>query len=189
MATSHQQNAITALKEFLQEVRRNGSIEHMSELGLINPVQAIRDQRTLDGPRLKLDLIDRCNWQLAQLLRVSYVCLRTNVTTKLKPVNKYSNPTRISEAIGPLRVVLEGYNRIYGGPAKDAVPTLYFAVALSKKPGEEEHALREFQDGLNHIAIGPEAPVKNLLWAESYLARLLRHLNRVSQAEVQEFIR
>jgi hypothetical protein len=68
-----QQNAITALEEFLQEVRRNGSIEHMSELGLINPGQAIRDQGTLDGPRLKLDLIDRCNWQLAQLLRVSYV--------------------------------------------------------------------------------------------------------------------
>jgi hypothetical protein len=70
------------------------------------------------------------------------------------------------------------------------VPTLYFAVALSKKPGEEEHALREFQDGLNHTAIGPDAPVKNLLWAKSNMARLLRHLNRVSQAEEQEeFIR
>ncbi|KIM43155.1 hypothetical protein M413DRAFT_55154, partial [Hebeloma cylindrosporum] len=112
-------------------------------------------------------LIDRCNWQLAQLLR-------------------YSKPTRISEAIGPLRVVLEGYNRIYGGPAKDAVPILYFAVALSKTPGEEERALREFHDGLSHIDIGPDAPVKNLLWAKSNLARLLRRLNRVTQAEEQE---
>lgn len=73
-----QQNAIRNLEEFLQEVRRNGSIEHMSELGLINPGQAIHDQRPLDGPRLKLDLIDRCNWQLAQLLRVSYIYLQTN---------------------------------------------------------------------------------------------------------------
>ena len=73
-----QRNAIKALEEFLQEVRRNGSIEHMSELGLINPAQAIRDQRPPDAPRLKLDLLDRCNWQLAQLLRVSYIYLRTN---------------------------------------------------------------------------------------------------------------
>jgi hypothetical protein len=69
-----QRNAIRALEEFLQEVRRNGSIEHMSELGLINPGQAI-DQRPLDSPQLKLDLIDRCSWQLAQLLRVSRIYL------------------------------------------------------------------------------------------------------------------
>jgi len=183
-----QRNAVTALEEFLQDVRRNGSIEHMSELGLIDPGQAIRDQRPLDGPRLKLDLIDRCNWQLAQFLRVSHISI--NLATKLRPPNEYSNPTRISEATGALRVVLEGYNRIYGGPAKDPVPILYFAVALSKTPGEEERALREFQDGLSNIAIGPEAPVKNLLWAKSNLARLLRHLNRVPEAEEQEkFIR
>lgn len=70
-----QRNAIRALEEFLQEVRRNGSIEHLSELGLINPGQAILDQRPLDSPQLKLDLIDRCSWQLAQLLRVSCIYL------------------------------------------------------------------------------------------------------------------
>ena len=68
----------------------------------------------------------------------------------------------------------------------DIFPTLYLGVALSKKPGEEEKAIRTFQEVLDNLDKATQMPVRGLIWACAHFSRTLRKKGRVKEAKKQE---
>jgi len=67
-----QRKTIRILEEFMQEIYANGSLSHLLELQVTTEAQlaANPELRANGGKLVRLDLLDRCNWQLAQFLRV-----------------------------------------------------------------------------------------------------------------------
>ena len=70
-----------------------------------------------------------------------------------------------------------------GGNQIDIFPLLYLGVALSKKPGEEEKAIKTFQEALDNLDKAPQMPVRGLIWARAYFSR---KKGRVEEAKEQE---
>ena len=74
------------------------------------------------------------------------------------------------------------------GAKRDISPELYLAVALHKVPGKEEESNALFSSAFAHFdehgqpGLGPRSE----LWARAAWARLLRRMERVREAEVQE---
>jgi len=66
------------------------------------------------------------------------------------------------------------------------MPGLYLAVALSRNTGDEERAIRTFNEVIEHLNDIPQRPQKNLLWARANMARLYRSMGRIADAEKQE---
>ena len=73
-----------------------------------------------------------------------------------------------------------------GGNQIVIFPLLYLGVALSKKPGEEEKAIKTFQEALDNLDKAPQMPVRGLIWARAYFSRTLRKKGRVEEAKKQE---
>ena len=67
-----QRRTIRILEEFMQEIYANGSLAYLLELQVTTEAQltANPELRANGGRLVRLDLLDRCNWQLAQFLRV-----------------------------------------------------------------------------------------------------------------------
>lgn len=165
-----QRKAIRILEEFTQEIYANGSLAHLLDLKVITEAQlALQPGHRANGGKLiRLEFLDKCNWQLAQLLR-------------------YSTPSRIMEAVGPLTVVLNAYRTFNGDKKVDVVPNLYLAVALSKVAGEETRAIETYKLAVDNLHSGPlKKPQKNLIWAMANMAHLFRRLDRIPEAEEQE---
>lgn len=97
---------------------------------------------------------------------------------------KHSTPSRIAEALAPLTFIAETCKRVNGPDAVDVVPTLFLAVSLSRIDGEEERALQTFKQAF--LKIRPDIPPLNIIWARANKARLLRQLNRIPEAELEE---
>jgi hypothetical protein len=78
LAPPIQRKAIRVLEEFIQEIYANGSLAHLLELQVITEAQlaAKPEHRANGGKFIRLDLLDRCNWQLAQFLRVRSILIR-----------------------------------------------------------------------------------------------------------------
>jgi len=110
------------------------------------------------------DVLDQCYWQMVQNL-------------------KYSDPTRIQEAVPYCERVLEYYAETHGTDAVDVTPTQTLAVGLSKTPGREEDALYYFELAFNTDLLTHN---NSSLWARAHWSRLLRRVGRIAEAEEQE---
>ena len=101
-------------------------------------------------------------------------------------LSQYSKPCRIAEAEAALREVLR-YAQAKGA-RRNVAPELYLAVAIHKIPEKEQEALSMFASAFDHYeehgdpALGPRSE----LWARASWSRLLRRVERVRDAEVQE---
>ncbi|EDR13681.1 uncharacterized protein LACBIDRAFT_308926 [Laccaria bicolor S238N-H82] len=63
---------------------------------------------------------------------------------------------------------------------------LYLGVALSKNPGQEERAIKIFQEALDNLDKATYMPHRGLIWARAYFSRTLRKKGRVKAAKKQE---
>jgi hypothetical protein len=72
LAPPIQRKAIRILEEFIQEIYANGSLAHLLELQATTEAQLAANpgHRANGGKFIRLDLLDKCNWQLCQFLRV-----------------------------------------------------------------------------------------------------------------------
>jgi hypothetical protein len=108
--------------------------------------------------------------------------------SRLRPVmlhiHQLSNPSRISEAVPALTYLDEVHKRIHGQNEMDAASGMFLAVALSYHAGQEERSLHTFREAFKRIR--PGFSPRNIIWARSQLARLLRQMNRISEAEREE---
>ncbi|RPD56092.1 hypothetical protein L227DRAFT_579064 [Lentinus tigrinus ALCF2SS1-6] len=160
--SDQQRNAIDTLQEHITEVR-DGTEQQRRELGVSRP----QDTTPAQVEDRIAAYLDKCYWQLAQFYR-------------------YSNPCRIAEAEPALREVLR-YAQARGA-RRDVTPELYLAVAINKIPEKQQEALSLFSSAFDHYeehgnpAFGPRSE----LWARASWARLLRRVERVRDAEVQE---
>ncbi|RPD74036.1 hypothetical protein L226DRAFT_509882 [Lentinus tigrinus ALCF2SS1-7] len=160
--SDQQRNAIDTLQEHITEVR-DGTEQQRRELGVSRP----QDTTPAQVEDRIAAYLDKCYWQLAQFYR-------------------YSNPCRIAEAEPALREVLR-YAQARGA-RRDVTPELYLAVAINKIPEKQQEALSIFASAFDHYeehgnpALGPRSE----LWARASWARLLRRVERVRDAEVQE---
>ena len=68
----------------------------------------------------------------------------------------------------------------------DIFPTLYLGVALSKNPGQEERAIKIFQEALDNLDKATYMPHRGLIWARAHFSRTLRKKGRVKPAKKQE---
>ncbi|KAI0373765.1 hypothetical protein BV20DRAFT_675059 [Pilatotrama ljubarskyi] len=159
-----QRNAVNTLQGHIAEVR-DGSEEQRRELGVLKP----QDKSPEQIEQRVAAYLNKCYWQLSQFYR-------------------YSNPCRISEAEPYLREVIR-YAKVKGGK-RDVTPELYLAVAIQRVPEREQEALALFVDAFGDLdtngapAFGPRSE----LWARAHWARLLRRVERVEEAQVQEQI-
>ncbi|KAI0642959.1 hypothetical protein C8Q79DRAFT_198915 [Trametes meyenii] len=157
-----QRNAVDTLNEHIAEVR-DGSEEQRRELGVLKA----QDKSPEQIEHRVAAYLDKCYWQISQFYR-------------------YSVPCRISEAETFLREVIR-YAKDKGGK-RDVIPELYLAVAIHNAPGKEQEALVLFSDAFADFdangapALGPRSE----LWARAHWARLLRRVERVQEAQVQE---
>ncbi|KZV73043.1 hypothetical protein PENSPDRAFT_575246 [Peniophora sp. CONT] len=118
----------------------------------------------IDEARVEVEraqVLDTCNWQMANLLR-------------------YSQPSRITEAEPYLRAVIEGHE----GPTPEDTPAMLLAVALHKTPGRENEAYKILKDAMEH-GDGGAGPY-TFLWAKSAIARMLRRVKRDEEAKELE---
>ena len=67
-----QRKAIRVIEEFLQEIYADGSISHMLKLGVLPADLNLNQLPPHTELRVRVDMIDQCNWQLAQFMRVSW---------------------------------------------------------------------------------------------------------------------
>ncbi|KAI8986285.1 hypothetical protein BD414DRAFT_515311 [Trametes punicea] len=157
-----QRNAVETLKGHIEEVR-DGTEEQRRELGVLKP----QDKTPEQIEQRVAAYLDKCYWQLSQFYR-------------------YSVPCRISEAEPYLREIIR-YAKAKGGK-RDIAPDLFLAVAIHKQPGKVQEAISLFTDAFNEfddnetLALGPRSE----LWARAHWARLLRRVERVQDAQVQE---
>ena len=100
---------------------------------------------------------------------------------------QFSVPCRIAEAEQSLREVIQ-YAQQKQGARRDVAPELYLAAAIHKVPGKEEESNALFASAFSHFdehgapGLGPRSE----LWARAAWARLLRRMEKVPEAEVQE---
>jgi len=122
----------------------------------------------LPREQIKDHVIETFYWQLAQFYR-------------------YATPSRIAEAVPALEFVVDTYKRCNpDGQKIDIFPTLYLGVALSKNPGQEERAIKVFQEALENLDKATQMPHRGLIWARAYFSRTLRKKGRVKEAKKQE---
>ncbi|CDO72186.1 hypothetical protein BN946_scf184970.g38 [Trametes cinnabarina] len=157
-----QRSAVDTLRGHIAEVR-DGSEEQRRELGVLKP----QDKTPEQIEQRVAAYLDKCYWQLAQFYR-------------------YSVPCRIDEAEPYLREIIR-YAKLKGGK-RDVAPELYLAVAIHKAAEKEQEAISLFTEAFNSLdmdgasALGPRSD----LWARAHWARLLRRVERVQEAQVQE---
>ncbi|KAF9483457.1 hypothetical protein BDN70DRAFT_918361 [Pholiota conissans] len=159
-----QRKTIRHVEEFLDELHANGSLSHLVSLGYLNESDS-KQLSPEEVAKVRETILDRTAWQLTIYLR-------------------HSTPSRISEALAPLTFIVETCKRINGSYAIDVVPTLFLAVCLSRIAGEEEAALQTFKQAF--LKIRPDIPPLNIIWARANKARLLRHMHRTAEAELEE---
>ncbi|PIL35145.1 hypothetical protein GSI_02934 [Ganoderma sinense ZZ0214-1] len=158
-----QRAAVDNMKAYIAEVRDMPE-ERRRELDILRPQDTTQEQ--IDA-RIAAYL-DKCHWQLAQFYR-------------------FSAPCRIAEAESNLREVIQ-YAQQKQGARRDVAPELYLAAALHKVPSKEEESNALFASAFSHFdehgapGLGPRSE----LWARAAWARLLRRMDKVPEAEVQE---
>ncbi|KAH9932742.1 uncharacterized protein BXZ73DRAFT_89898 [Epithele typhae] len=157
-----QRSAVDNLQEHIATIR-DGTEEQRREQSVLRPQDTTQEQ--MDA-RVAAHL-DKCYWQLAQFYR-------------------YSNPCRIAEAEPCLREVLR-YAREKNAK-RDVNPELYLAVAIHAVPGKEQEALDIFASAFDFVDIDDAPPPgpRSELWARASWARLLRKMDRTSEAGAQE---
>ncbi len=100
---------------------------------------------------------------------------------------QFSMPCRIAEAEPNLREVIR-YAQQKQNARRDVAPELYLAAAIHKVLGKEEESNALFTSAFSHFneygapGLGPRSE----LWARAAWARLLRRMEKVPEAEVQE---
>lgn len=99
-------------------------------------------------------------------------------------IRQLSNPSRISEAVPALTYLDEVHKRIHGQNEMDAGSGMFLAVALSYHDAQEERSLQTFREAFKRIR--PGFSPRNIIWARSHLARLLRQMDRIPEAEREE---
>ncbi|KAI0777836.1 hypothetical protein BD413DRAFT_467903 [Trametes elegans] len=160
--SQQQRSAVDTLRAHIAEVRE-GSEQQRRTLGVLKTQDTTAEQVA----QRVAAYLDKCYWQLAQFYR-------------------YSSPCRIEEAEPYLREVVR-YAKVKGGK-RDVAPELYLAVAIHKEPAREQEALSLFADAFGDVEENG-APVpgpRSELWARASWARLLRRVQRVQDAQVQE---
>ncbi|TFK40837.1 hypothetical protein BDQ12DRAFT_770940 [Crucibulum laeve] len=173
LSSSDQRLTIQRLEAFVEQILFDGSTAHLIRLGVVDPI----NKRELNIVN-KEYVLEKCYWQLIHLYRLS-------------------TPSRISDAIRPLSLLIELYNSL---PQRQPlsrehtvqVALLHLTVALSKVPGEERNALRTFKASFSRMNNLHEdyLPIQWMVYARAHMTMLLRRLNRVQEAEDEEqFIR
>jgi len=66
-----QRKAIRVIEKFLQEIYADGSISHMLKLGVLPADLDLNQLPPHAELYARVDMIDKCSWQLAQFMRVS----------------------------------------------------------------------------------------------------------------------
>ncbi|KAJ7633066.1 hypothetical protein FB45DRAFT_832514 [Roridomyces roridus] len=158
-----QRDYLDRVREFKTEVEVKGN-----SLAYLKDITAVAGNATnIDVPRTKAQLVDACNWRIAQCLR-------------------YSTPTRIAEAAPYIQNVIAHFKLAHLTDGKtDDVPEMYLGVALHKTPGQEDKAVEHFRIAYTsspHI----EMQFHSQLWSRACYSRLLRRMGKIAEAKEQE---
>lgn len=106
-------------------------------------------------------VLDKCHWKISQY-------------------KKFSEPTRIAEAVPNLDFVIA---RAKG--KRDVTPHYTRAVALSRIPGREAEAAKAFDEVMPDLTFMEFGQV-SALWARAEWTRLLRRQGEIEKAKEQE---
>ncbi|KAF9461806.1 hypothetical protein BDZ94DRAFT_1263033 [Collybia nuda] len=157
-----QQFLISEIQSFIEQVELDGSIMHLLRLGVLTP-------ETMNEKYRKKDLLlTMAYWQLTQFYR-------------------YSTPSRISEAVPALRVVISIHKRL--NPSNRTIPLVplaHLGVALSRSRKHDDEALEILRKVLSRPYNAFDSFEKILLWPRAELSRLLRRFGRTAEAKKHE---
>ncbi|KAJ2989780.1 hypothetical protein NUW54_g8674 [Trametes sanguinea] len=171
-----QRSAVDTLRSHIAEVR-DGSEEQRRELGVLKPQDKSPEQIEQARRRVPRQVL------LAVVSVLPGECLGS--ARAICP-SRYSVPCRIDEAEPYLREVIR-YAKLKGGK-RDVAPDLYLAVAIHRTTEKEQEAVSLFTEAFSSLdaddapALGPRSD----LWARAHWARLLRRVERLQDAQVQE---